>query len=201
MKNEKMKKTSVVIDRILHILQILVIVGLILAVVVGGVIFLFWDQLISNADMSVTTGLLSITTDSGSALVNGSMLRSCMILGAASALVLGGLSFYGIKLIRRILGPMKEGRPFDEGVSFIIRRLAWVVLIGGAVNEIVGAVCQIMEIAAYDLSSFFDPNVVVDYRTSYVLNIGFIIPVCVLFLLSHVFRYGEELQRESDETL
>jgi hypothetical protein len=33
------------------------------------------------------------------------------------------------------------------------------------------------------------------------LELGFILLAMALFLMSYIFRYGEELQRESDETL
>jgi len=33
------------------------------------------------------------------------------------------------------------------------------------------------------------------------VNGSYLVLACVLFLLSYIFRYGEELQRESDETL
>ncbi len=104
-------------------------------------------------------------------------------------------------IIRKVLAPMKEGRPFDQGISQMIKKLAWVVLAGGAIVRIGGCITMMIEIKAYDLTAFFAESAIEGYRLNYVVDLNFIITACVLFLLSYVFRYGEELQRESDETL
>ena len=43
---------------------------------------------------------------------------------------------YGIRFLRKILSPVKEGRPFDADVVLNLKKLAWVILIGGGVIHV-----------------------------------------------------------------
>lgn len=105
------------------------------------------------------------------------------------------------RVIRSILKPMKEGRPFDTTVSANLRKLSWIVLIGGGVSSLAQLAAEAAMYRLYDFSSLF----LSDRITSCTLNLEpdttFVFLFLILFLLSCVFRYGEELQAQSDETL
>ena len=122
----------------------------------------------------------------------------------AARLVLAALacavSCYEIAVFRRILRPMREGRPFD-GVARRLRTLAWVTLAAGF----------FLSLGDYLVSARFYHHL--DYRTLFLNgsilacsveiqpNLNSLWPSLLLLLLSFVFRYGEELQRQADETL
>ena len=93
-----------------------------------------------------------------------------MLVPAALELAVCGCT---VQIFRRVLRPMKEGRPFD-GAARQLRRLAWVTL---AANLVLSCASQVH------------------------LDLGFLGPGIFLLLLSFVFHYGEELQRQADETL
>lgn len=112
--------------------------------------------------------------------------------------LLAGL-MYGIHVIRRILKPMKEGQPFASSVSGDIRRLGWFSLICGAVGviaEFAGKhmLKSLMYAAIPDGMSF-------NMTEAHHIDGTFFIITAFLFLFSYIFRYGEELQALSDETL
>jgi hypothetical protein len=96
---------------------------------------------------------------------------------------------------------MKEGRPFEVGVSKILRKLAWVTLIGGAVSEAATIIASHVEVRAFDFPALFNSSAVTGYTFNRTFDFSFIVGAVILFLLSYIFRYGEQLQRDSDETL
>ena len=108
---------------------------------------------------------------------------------------------YGIHVLRFILRPMKEGQPFQKGISLKLRKLALVSLVGGAVHQILVLVYNNYKISAFDMKSLFNSDLLLDYSHMYNINITFLIVAIILYILSYVFKYGEALQKESDETL
>ena len=106
----------------------------------------------------------------------------CVVLFAAAAM-------YGIRIFRHILSPMKEGRPFAGSVSGDLRKLGWLDLIlgGGSIlgSVILGAAAAKVFTEEVDLS----------------FDLTFLFIAAVLFLCSYIFRYGEMLQQQADETL
>jgi len=117
------------------------------------------------------------------------------------AIIMLMVGWYGIRLLRMVLAPMKEGKPFETGIPTNIRRLAWVTLIGGGTGEICKLIGSTSAIKAYDLSLIFSNTSIANITINYIFGCGFIVIAVVLFLLSYIFRYGESLQQESDETL
>lgn len=199
MENAKMIKTAVVIDRILKILQRVAIVCGIIYLIVMTLALLFDKEMTPGMDV-VSLGQLRLILKDDS-LLNESALKTGLAISLVFVAISIAICVYAIGIIRKVLEPMKEGRPFDKGISQIMKKLAWVALIGGAIVRVGACITMIMEIKAYDLTAFFAESAITGYRLNYVIDLNFIVTACVLFLLSYVFRYGEELQRESDETL
>lgn len=124
-----------------------------------------------------------------------------MILGIASAMIVVALIGIGIRIIRKILKSMEAGRPFDTSVADNLRKLGWLVLIGGVVESILKIASETVLLGASDFFQLINMDAVSKVTVNYFFDVTFILFACVLFLLSHVFRYGEALQHESDETL
>ena len=78
----------------------------------------------------------------------------------------------------------------------------WIaILITGAITEIGGAIANVFALRMYDLDKLMNPEIVSDMTFDYSFNLWFVITALIIFCLSYVFRYGESLQKESDETL
>lgn len=108
---------------------------------------------------------------------------------------------YGIGFLRRILAPMKEGRPFDGEVSVHLKKFAWVLLIGSGLVQVVGLVERAMLIRALPMDAIFSSPAIGSVEYVYTMDFGFVWMFVVLQLLARVFEYGQRLQQESDETL
>ena len=108
---------------------------------------------------------------------------------------------YVIKVVRKILAPMKEGLPFDESVPKNLRNLGILTLIGGSVWSVTKVVLDTTTYNAYQISEMFRPERITGVELEVTLDTTFLIIAAVIFLLSYIFKYGAELQKLSDETL
>lgn len=106
-----------------------------------------------------------------------------------------------LQIVQGILIPMSEGKPFDRSVSDSLRKLSFITLIIGGIGEAVNMGLSALELSSVKLDALFNPAFVAGYTVEMDVDMNFLLVFGVLFLLSQVFRYGEELQQLSDETL
>ena len=201
MHNEKLVKTSVILDRILKIIQGFLLAGIIVSAVFIPLTAILGEKVIASAS-TLTLGNLTIKLSGDfHQYLDPSGIKASIIVSLASAIVALAVGWLCLKKFREILSPMKEGRPFENGISDQIRSLALTVLIGGGIAEIGRAVGAVSELKAYDLGLLFGQPHFEHITFNYSISLWFIAAALILFFISYVFRYGEELQRESDETL
>ena len=74
-------------------------------------------------------------------------------------------------------------------------------LIGGGILSVAKMAGEIILYRVYDLGTVFLNEHIVSCMPEFNLDMSFAAVFAVLYLLSYVFRYGEELQKQSDETL
>ena len=201
MENAKLSKGAAIIDRILKILQGFALAGVIVSAIFIPLTLILGRKIVADAsslELGVVTlklaGDASAYLDEGNLKVSIVCVLICLILISAAA-------WYCIRVLREILVPMKEGRPFARGISAKIRKLAWTVLIGGGVAEMGGVLAEVFETRAYHLERLLDMDRIAAVAYNFDVDLWFLGAALVLFFLSFIFRYGEELQREADETL
>ena len=188
---ENLQKTARVLD---VLARIALCVSLALILLVLGI-------LVTAREIPELSGALS------SALTAGAfhfILAEPVSQPWAARLVLAALacavSCYEITVFRRILRPMREGRPFD-GVARRLRTLAWVTLAAGFFLSLGDALVSARFYYHLDYRTLFLNGSVLACSVEIQPNLNFLWPSLLLLLLSFVFRYGEELQRQADETL
>ena len=104
-------------------------------------------------------------------------------------------------VIRRILSPMKDGKPFDTAVSVNLRKLSWITLIGGFAASVLDLISHVAMYRLFDFPSLFAGEGIASCGIQYNMDMKFVFGFLILSLFSCIFRYGEELQKQSDETL
>ena len=200
---DKLSKTALVLDRIIKVMR-----GICIGVSIACAIFLLlaaflpdsqYDRLFNYADTSVSLGnvvfhLSSVVEPSGSI-----RLSICFILLTTAASLF--LSVWGLNLLHRILLPMSQQQPFSGSVSGDLKTLGWLTLAGTLVFGILSAIADTLSISMYDLNQLFILDLVTGYTVEHTVDVALLLIPALLFLLSYVFRYGEELQKQSDETL
>ena len=108
---------------------------------------------------------------------------------------------YGIRFLRKILSPVKEGRPFDADVVLNLKKLAWVILIGGGVIQLLGILQRVLLVNALPMDVIFSSPAIESVEYVFTMNFGFVWVFCLIRFLAQIFAYGAQLQLESDETL
>lgn len=107
---------------------------------------------------------------------------------------------YGIQLLRRILKLIIQQRPFS-GTSQILKRMGWVSLVVCVIENLTDwGLHRHMELN-YRLSELFLGSSITKVNFQHQWDTTFLIVAVVVFILSAVFCYGEELQQLSDETI
>lgn len=107
----------------------------------------------------------------------------------------------GVGYIREILHPMKEEKPFASVVSTNLKKLARLSINLGILYNIIILSEQIMTVFVYDLPALLISEKITHVGGMFNIDLTFVVCWAFLLLLSYVFRYGEELQQLSDETL
>ena len=162
-------------------------------------LLIFGEQVIADGTATATLGML--TFEFAEAYMPFEAVKFRVIAGLLFVAVLLVFVCWFIRVIQSILQPMKEGRPFETAVSDKLRKLSFITLIGGGILSVVKMIGEIVLCRMYALETVFLNETVIACTAEYKLDMTFVVVFAVLYLLSCVFRYGEELQTQSDETL
>lgn len=203
MKN--LTKTASVLDTILHILSIAISIGAVccvvgLGIIAVGAIFDLPPQMIGTGFENADIGFMTVS------VAPDQMPAFSVILGKIAAEIALSLLclLVGKKMVtcfREILSPMKTGAPFHISVSGNLKKLAVYVCILGVVANVQDIVSNVLTVHAYDLANVMVNDQITHITIKNVFDLSFLFVAGILLLLSYVFRYGEELQKLSDETL
>ena len=201
MENEKLIKNATIIDRILKILQGFAAAGVIIAALFIPLTLIFGEKMIASADR-LTIGELQLKLSGDlSSYLDMAKIKSSIVVMLIGAILTAAAVWYCLRVLREILAPMKEGQPFASGIADKIRKLGWTVLVTGAIAEIGGMITSVFELRAYQLDKIVSAGPVSEISYNYGFRLWFVFAALIIFFLSYVFRYGEALQKESDETL
>ena len=200
-----LSNTAKKLDKILEIAYIVLgamAIGFIVCVALIAVAYILRldPSMIGTAYENFDIGFLELTA------AEGYMPDKWMVLlQAAVTLLVGCCLMYegrrGVGYIREILLPMKEEKPFDTIVSNNLKKLAKLSITLGILYNIIILSEQVLTIFVYDLPQLLISEKIVHVDSMFQLDLTFLVYWAILHLLSYVFRYGEELQQLSDETL
>ena len=200
MDTKKLTRTAGNLDTLAKVGGCLFKAAGVICLVFAALVFILEENILADISLNLDLGFLKIyLTDEYAELTPA--LKLYMLVCLVSAALVCWIYGYALTLIRRILDPMKQGRPFEDNIPSVLRRIAWLVIIGGTLTQVLNIVVQTLSMKAVPMEAvFFSPAVdhieaVFDYDLNYVI-LG-----CVILFLSYVFQYGRMLQVESDETL
>ena len=109
--------------------------------------------------------------------------------------------YKSIQTIESICTIAMDHTPFDVRVANHIKNLAKYILVSGIVFNIL-EVCRVLyfkQIINFNL--LFNSKYVTQIKFDIRIEFSFLIFAALIYLLSYIFRYGQELQQLSDETL
>lgn len=198
--NEKLIKCAKILAPIVKVIGELVRALSIVLLIFAVLVIIFGSKMYDLSSTSLSLGFISLYLAEGYQMITPPVIVYTVISLVAGSAV-SYMAFWGSKVLRNILLPMTEGRPFESDVPRDLRKLAWLFLAGGALMEGVNVAEQVMTGVFFPLNEIFASDMVSKVVCSYEADFGFLIPFAALMFLSYIFDYGKELQKQSDETL
>lgn len=147
----------------------------------------------------ISQNFLSIYSETGIEISRETLLWEYLLSLVVSFLETP-LLCYGIHLLRKVLAPMTQHRPFT-GTAQILRNLGWVSVILAVVHNAFDYGLVYLYEHVMPVSQLFQGSSITRITFRFQPNMTYILVAVVVFILSAVFCYGEELQQLSDETL
>ena len=200
MNNSKMTRVAKNLDIFANVGGKITFGAGIVCILVAFLTLIFGSKMFAAGAITLDLDFIKFHLNNNS-YVNVHFMKFYVFAAALGGGIICFIVYYVSKLLREILAPMKMGRPFETGISEKIKKVGWVVLIGGFFSELVSVVARILLIKAYSLNELFSSEVVTKTEFIFNINLNFVLIACVIFFLSYIFTYGQVLQQESDETL
>lgn len=199
---EKLMKTSKTVDTILKVVyKILQVAGIIIFVGVGiCLIAEMFDKLPPAELATVSFGDVKLDFAEPQ-IVDNTFMTIEMGTTMVMALISIAVTCYLIKVLRKVLAPMIEGQPFDGTVSINIKKLGITIIADGLIIDIIEAIGSNMAFYIYDVAALFLSDNISKVTINSEISLSNVLVGVLVIMLSYVFRYGEELQKQADETL
>ena len=169
-------------------------------IVVAVLTLLFGDKMFTSGALTLDLDFIKFHLGDHAA-VDMRFLKLYVCAATLGGSILCFLTACIAKLLRRILAPMKNGRPFESGTPECLRKVGWAILLGGFLAETVGILARSLLIKAYALADLFASAAITKTEFVFTMDLNFVLIACVVFLLSYIFKYGQVLQKDADETL
>lgn len=200
MENNKMITTAKHLDRFTKVVGEIFRAFSIVCAVFVVLVLIFGESMFMQGSLSLDLDFIKIHLSEDYQIITN-MMKTYTVVSLVSAGILCLMVHYASKLVRRILEPMKEGRPFESHIPATFKKVAWLVLIGGALTQILGIVARILITNAYPMAEIFSSAAVAKLEYVYNMDFTFVLIAGILLFLSYIFSYGQALQKEADETL
>ena len=200
MEHGKLMKTARMLDRIARIISGFMGVMAIVLVIFAALTLLFGEKMFVPGSITMELGHVKLYLSDEQQLVTDA-LQMFAVVGLAAGSIVCIVVRMILGRVRRILAPMQEGRPFEAHIPADLRSIAWLSLLNGFMIEAVSAAEHLFINRAYDIRQILLPGAVTKIEYSYTMDFSFVVVFAVILFLSYVFRYGQMLQQEADETL
>ncbi len=204
---EKLMKTAKTVDTILKVMCILLkVAGIMLLVGLG--IFLVTELMGVETDGMVTSfslGEAEFLFKEPQQIYDSAYFTTELIMSLVFAFIIIALIAYLLKILRRIMVPMIAGTPFDGTVSGNMKKLGIAIIVSHVVITVCNSIavtvsCQML-LKNTDIFRTIFADTVERVTVNHTFGITEILVGVLVIMLSYVFRQGEELQQQADETL
>lgn len=200
----KLINMSQKLDTLFKILQRITAIGILTAILVVLVLTVVNavnpNAVIGENFNMVDIGPITMELAQELAPDNRAILTYTWVMIAVGTVCAAGI-YYALGLVRKIMQPMMEGKPFDATVGQNIRKISFVTLFLGIVQNAGTLIETVGAVKTFQLIDLKADAAVRSVTVNYSLDLSFLIVFFILLLIAHIFNYGTELQQLSDETL
>ncbi len=196
---EKMMKTANILDVIAKVLFIISIVALCILLAANIAVAFVSEDMIENGAVKYTlsSGHSLIIADGFDPALSKAEITSFLLSASVAAAVELIMLAVGTKVFRKILVSMKQGKPFESGTSDKIKKFGHFVLIFSIVGNFISFMINLVTVHLLNTAEMFENSA--DFVVG--ISLDGVIAAIIVYLISYIFRYGEELQKQADETL
>lgn len=195
---KSMTKTANILKKVFSVLFWVVIV-------IGAVLFVSLLAMLLFHEAWLTDKLIHIDLGGFSFKLNlyytANQVRALVSLLLVQIVFYAGVLCLTFCYLYNILDSVANGKPFAGIVGSSLKKLAFVVLGTGILQMILQGVASLVLLNAFDLTKLFSGQAVSSCSVNFRFELGYILGFLLLLLLSKIFQYGADLQRQSDETL
>ncbi|MCR4955641.1 MAG: hypothetical protein K6A30_03040 [Lachnospiraceae bacterium] len=200
MKNEKLCKIARIVDRLLAIAFVINWIGLFF-LIVGGTVAVVTMTRFGTTHVNLDFFGMAMVVLKDPKFLNQDIYRMMSVVDLVVAFAKIVVIIISIHLVRKVLEPMKEGRPFEKGMDKQITVIGWMSLGVGFFGNVMEIFNEIQMSRMIHTDDIFNMKNVLNVTWKYSFDWKFILVAIGILLMSFVFHYGEELQKESDEML
>lgn len=199
---KKLSKSAKSLDAFFSVLYWVILVGscIIATLTVVAMVIGSDSRLYHNVASQINIGGI-ILTPASDYIPTGSDAYIPLICNIITLAICAIVVCFGIKILRNILKSISNGEPFAKTVSINLKKLGWLTLFGGFSLSSCDVACRVAKLMVYNVLDLIKTDKISQITVNYYFDITFIVVAFLLFMLSYVFRHGEELQTLSDETL
>ena len=202
---KKLTKTAATLDILCHILAVALSIASVclivcFCIVMAGFLFHLPPHMVGSGYEEVELGIVTFTVANAYIPDHHTLWTQAAIEMVLTFLCLIPANLI-VRSIQAILAPMKNGEPFHNTVSVQLGKIAKYVCALGIFMNLEKIISNILLVKAYDLNLLLLSEKVPHAEFHFDFDLNFLLVSGILLLLSYVFRYGEELQQLSDETL
>lgn len=201
----KLSSTAKKLDTLFKVLNIVLKIGIVcclvgIAIIAAGFFFDLDAYTIGTGYNSISIGNLDLELAQEYA-PDESLVLILLTVELVIVLICLLVTQPCVTCIRDILKPMINGEPFHSTISHNLKKLAKRSLVLCVLTNLVQIATNSMYVLNFGLEELLISEKVTRITITTDIDLTFLIVAAVLYLLSCVFRYGEELQQLSDETL
>jgi len=198
---EKLTKYARIADKALSVIRVILLVAAaisLVALALGiGLASPLVDYIHRSPDnfWTLTSGVIQLKLTGAVLVLTTGGVRSML---ASFLLVLAMLLAISLRLIHHLKGlmaEMQDGRPFTPKSTSSVRRIGGLIIVYAFVTPIASMIPSLFMMNTLQLPAGIQLN------PQYAVNGLALVAGLLTLLLSLVFDYGAQLQRQSDETL
>ena len=199
--NKSLGKSLEATAKLLKIARTILIAGLIFIAILFA--FSLSGNFMGAAAASINSiylGKIELFIKPGLA-IDSAVLAKMMPISFVFAAALIGIILYGVILLEEIIKTSLSSSPFSSAVSRNLSRISLLIIAYGVLTMGVEFYTSLMIGKGYNFALLFNSSAIDGYNIKTSFDLSFVIFAAMFYLLSKVFKYGEELQTLSDETL
>ena len=155
---------------------------------------IFGERVIETGTITLDLDFVKIHLAQPYGEVTG-MLKLYMVAKLLTALVICFCVQYGLKVVSRILKPIKEARTLERSTPMDIGKLAWLIFIGGIFVQLLGIASRIVLMLALPMEEILVSAAVTELEFVFSIRFGFVFVFLLLRLLAYALAYDQS-QRE-----